>query len=104
MLKLIVKVWFHINQYSVPPEYIGKKLKLQVYDNQLHLYYNTDLVTILEIKNQHLNYHDNHYLSISALTFKNDKYEMIEMAKNNLKVIEWSKNYILMLTFIIYSI
>jgi transposase len=34
------------NQYSVPPEYIGKKLKLQVYDNQLHLYYNTNLVTI----------------------------------------------------------
>lgn len=39
------------NQYSVPPEYIGKKLKLQVYDNQLHLYYNTNLVTIHEIKN-----------------------------------------------------
>ena len=75
------------NQYSVPPEYIGKKLKLQVYDNQLHLYYNTDLVTIHEIKNQYLNYHDNHYLRISELTFKNEKYEMIEMAKNNLKLI-----------------
>ena len=46
------------NQYSVPPEYIGKKLKLQVYDNQLHLYYNTNVVTIHEIKNQKLNYHD----------------------------------------------
>lgn len=75
------------NQYSVPPEYIGKRLKLQVYDNQLHLYYNTDLVTIHEIKKQNLNYHENHYLEISALTFKNEKYEMIEMAKNNLKSI-----------------
>lgn len=75
------------NQYSVPPEYIGKRLKLQVYDNQLHLYYNTDLVTIHEIKNQHLNYHDDHYLNISALTFKNEKYEMIEMARKNLKLI-----------------
>ena len=75
------------NQYSVPPEYIGKRLKLQVYDNQLHLYYNTDLVTIHEIKNQHLNYHDNHYLEISKLTFKNEKYEMIKKAKNNLKLI-----------------
>lgn len=75
------------NQYSVPPEYIDKRLKLQVYDNQLHLYYNTDLVTIHEIKNQHLNYHDNHYLKISTLTFKNQKYEMIELAKNNLKLI-----------------
>lgn len=75
------------NQYSVPPEYIGKKLKLQVYDNQLHLYYSTNLVTIHEIKNQKLNYHDNHYLQISSLTFKNSKYEMNEIAKNNLKMI-----------------
>ncbi|MGO5065551.1 MULTISPECIES: IS21 family transposase [unclassified Clostridium] len=75
------------NQYSVPPEYIDKKLKLQVYDNQLHLYYNTNLVTIHEVKNQKLNYHDNHYLQISSLTFKNSKYEMNEIAKNNLKMI-----------------
>ena len=75
------------NQYSVPPEYINKKLKLQVYDNQLHLYYNINLVTIHEIKNQKLNYHDNHYLQISYLTFKNSKYEMNEIAKNNLKMI-----------------
>lgn len=75
------------NQYSVPPEYINKKLKLQVYDNQLNLYYNTNLVTIHEIKNQKLNYHDNHYLQISYLTFKNSKYEMNEIAKNNLKMI-----------------
>ncbi len=75
------------NQYSVPPEYIGKKLKLQVYDNQLHLYYNTNLVTIHEIKNQKLNYHDSHYLQISSLTFKNNKHEMNEIAKNNLRMI-----------------
>lgn len=75
------------NQYSVPPEYIDKKLKLQVYDNQLHLYYNTNLVTIHEIKNQKLNYHDNHYLQISSLTFKNSKHDINEIAKNNLRMI-----------------
>ena len=75
------------NQYSVPPEYIGKKLKLQVYDNQLHLYYNTNLVTIHEVKNQKLNYHEDHYLKISSLTFKNSKYEITEIAKNNLRMI-----------------
>jgi len=80
-------IFYKSNQYSVPPEYINKKLKLQVYDNQLHLYYNTNLVTIHEIKNQKLNYHDNHYLQISYLTFKNSKYEMNEIAKNNLKMI-----------------
>src|SRR3712207_7363732 len=30
------------NQYSVPPEYIGKRLKLQVYDDQLHVYYRSE--------------------------------------------------------------
>lgn len=75
------------NQYSVPPEYIGKKLKLQVYDNQLHIYYNTYLVTIHEIKKQKLNYHTNHYLQISSLTFKSSEDEMQEIAKNNLNMI-----------------
>ncbi|NOW25144.1 IS21 family transposase [Clostridium butyricum] len=75
------------NQYSVPPEYIGKKLKLQVYDDQLHVYYNTKLVTIHKIQNQKLNYHANHYAEISALTFNKNSYEMIEIARNNLKMI-----------------
>ena len=44
------------NQYSVPQEYIDKKLKLQVYDN--------------------------HYLQISSLTLKNSKYEMNEIKYN----------------------
>lgn len=75
------------NLYSVPPEYIGKKLKLQVYDDQLYVYYNTNLVTIHIIKNQKLNYHVEHYVEISALTLKQNSYKMIEMAKNNLKMI-----------------
>ncbi|MBY6930447.1 IS21 family transposase [Clostridium botulinum] len=75
------------NQYSVPPEYIGKKLKLQVYDNQLHVYYNTNLVTIHKIQSQKLNYQAEHYAKISALTFNKNSYEMIELAKNNLKII-----------------
>lgn len=75
------------NQYSVPPEYIGKRLKLQVYDDQLHVHYSTNLVTIHRIQNQKLNYHAEHYTEISALTFNQKSYEMIEMAKNNLKMI-----------------
>ena len=75
------------NQYSVPPEYIGKKLKLQVYDDQLHVYYSINLVTIHRIQNQKLNYNAEHYAEISALTFKHNSYEMIEMARNNLKMI-----------------
>ena len=75
------------NQYSVPPEYIGKRLKLQVYDDQLHVHYNTKLVTIHNIQNQKLNYHEEHYAEISALTFNKNSYEMMEKAKQNLNLI-----------------
>ena len=75
------------NQYSVPPEYKGKRLKLQKYDDQLHIYCNTDFVTIHTIKNQKLNYHLEHYVAISSLTLKNPLEEIEEIAKNNLKMI-----------------
>lgn len=75
------------NQYSVPPEYIGKRLKLQVYDGQLYVHYNTNLITIHRIQNQKLNYHAEHYAKISALTFNKTSYEMMSKAKENLNLI-----------------
>lgn len=74
------------NQYSVPPEYIGKRLKLQAYNNNLYLYYSMNLVAIHEIKDQKLNYHENHYMQISAMTFKNTEFDIKEIAKNNLRM------------------
>lgn len=32
-------------QYSVPPEYAGKIVSLQVYDGYIHVYYNTNFIT-----------------------------------------------------------
>ena len=32
------------NQYSVPPEYQGKTVGLQVYDNQIYVYHNMKLI------------------------------------------------------------
>lgn len=75
------------NHYSVPPQYIGKKLKLQVYNDQLHLYYNSNLVTIHKVQNQKLNYHIEHYAEISGMTFNKNSYEMMEKAKENLNMI-----------------
>ncbi|MFZ7130757.1 MAG: Mu transposase domain-containing protein, partial [Eubacteriales bacterium] len=75
------------NLYSVPPEYIGKKVKIQKYDAQLHICYNTDLITIHSIKNQKLNYHHNHYVAISSLTLKKHIEDIETIAKNNLKMI-----------------
>ena len=43
------------SQYSVPPEYIGKEMRLQVYDNYIHIYHNTTLVTLHSVSLKKLN-------------------------------------------------
>lgn len=71
--------------YSVPPKYISKTLQLQAYDNQIHLYYNTELVTVHMINNCKMNYHTNHYEKILKQTLPQDDKKIAEIAKNNLK-------------------
>lgn len=80
-------IHYKSNLYSVPPKYIGKKVKLQKYDDQLHVYYSTDLITVHTVKNQKLNYHHSHYVEISSLTLKKPIEDIEIIAKNNLKMI-----------------
>ena len=75
------------NQYSVPPKYIGKRVNLQVYDDYLHVYYNTDLIAIHQISADKLNYIESHYIEISKLTLEENVIDINMMAKNNLKLI-----------------
>ena len=75
------------NLYSVPPKYIEKRVKLQVYDEQLHIYYSTELLTIHPISKKKLNYHEEHYIEISSLTFNKSLEEIEKIAKDNLKMI-----------------
>lgn len=72
------------NSYSVPPEYIGKYLQLQVYDNQLHLYYNMEPVTVHIITQKKMNYHVNHYEQILSRTLPHDNDKIAMIAKENL--------------------
>lgn len=75
------------NQYSVPPKYIGKRMNFQVYDNYLHVYYNTDLIVIHQISSKKLNYLESHYIEISKLTLNEKKYDIHSLAKSNLELI-----------------
>lgn len=77
-------VTYHSNQYSVPPEYIGKTLNLQVYDNHLHVYYNTALVTMHRISSKKLNYLEQHYVAVSRLTLRGSDKAIQTVAKENL--------------------
>ena len=74
-------------QYSVPPEYIGKEMKLQIYDNYIHVYHNTTLVTLHSVSFKKLNYHEKHYIAIAQQSHAFPKEDIESRAKENLSVI-----------------
>jgi hypothetical protein len=75
------------NQYSVPPEYVDKHVLTQVYDNHLHIYYNTKLIAVHPISEKRLNYLPSHYVEIAKIShaFKED--DIYQKAKENLKLL-----------------
>ena len=75
------------SQYSVPPEYIGKEMRLQVYDNYIHIYHNTTLVTLHSVSLKKLNYHEKHYIAIARQSSAFPKEDIESRAKENLSVI-----------------
>ena len=76
------------NQYSVPIEYIGKKLNLQVEDNYLYLYDNMKLVVSHLISDKKLNYKEAHYKQFVKHTWNDiDEKRLKEQTKRNLAVI-----------------
>ncbi|MGE0994827.1 Mu transposase domain-containing protein, partial [Bacillus sp. GMa5/2] len=74
------------NQYSVPPEYQGKTVGLQVYDNQIYVYHNMKLIIQHKVSQSKLNYKEEHYKKALAKSLPN--YPNIDnLAKQNLSVI-----------------
>ncbi|MCM3165186.1 Mu transposase domain-containing protein, partial [Metabacillus litoralis] len=71
------------NQYSVPAEYKGKTVGLQVYDDHIHVYYNTDLIAQHRISNKVLNYKEEHYTDVLSRGMP-DYPDIDELAKKNL--------------------
>ena len=76
------------NQYSVPPEYKGKEVQLQVYNSKIHIYFNTKLIAQHNILDKKINYDADHYKSILKLNFPymNDD-DVEKLAKKNLELI-----------------
>ena len=72
--------------YSVPSGYIGKTVGLQVYDNKIHVYYNTDLIVVHPISGQKMNFKHEHYVETLSnhLPYKDD---IDELALKNLSAI-----------------
>ncbi len=78
-------ITYKSKMYSVPPEYIGKQLQLQIYDNQLYLYYNMELVTVHLISDKKMNYHREYYENILSMTLPHDRDKISKIAKENLE-------------------
>lgn len=79
-------ITYKSNQYSVPVEYKGKIVGLQVYDDQIHIYYNTELIVQHRLSSKRLNYKEEHYIEVLSLGMP--KYPDInELAKKNLLAI-----------------
>lgn len=79
-------ITYKSNQYSVPNEYKGKTVGLQVYDEQIHIYYNTDLIAKHKISPLKLNYKKKHYIDVLSRGLPH--YPNIdELAKKNLLAI-----------------
>lgn len=74
------------NQYSVPPEYQGKKVSLQVYDDQLWIHYNMELIAQHKISDAKLNYQEAHYRETISKAMPNYP-DINDLAKRNLAAI-----------------
>lgn len=79
-------VSYKTNQYSVPAEYKGKTVGLQVYDDHIHIYYNTELIAIHKISQSKLNYKEEHYIEALARGLPHHP-NIDELAKKNLQAI-----------------
>lgn len=80
-------VSYKSNQYSVPAGYIGKTVGLQVYDNQIFVYYNTELIVRHPIRPfKKLNYKQEHYVETLARGLPHTE-NIEELARKNLEAI-----------------
>ncbi|KLO21570.1 hypothetical protein X274_10225 [Marinitoga sp. 1155] len=80
-------IYYKGNKYSVPPEYIGKTMKIKTNENYLYVYYNTELITVHKITDKKINYISDHYTTLMSKHIKDSK-ELNEMCSNNLKKLD----------------
>lgn len=70
--------------YSVPINYINKKVKMYPIDNELYIYFKDELITTHTIGNLSFNYKEEHYIQGLATHFDNGN-EIETVAKKNLE-------------------
>ncbi len=72
------------NKYSVPAEYIGKPVRLKVFNDSLQIYYSTELIVTHKLSGKRLNYKKEHYTQLLSGYMKNDD-DIAALAEKNLR-------------------
>ncbi len=80
-------VRFEGSEYSVSSSLINKRVKLTKVNQKLHIYFNTNLVSIHDISSNLINYHPEHYLQSLGAHIKDDE-KLLNMAKQNLALFD----------------
>lgn len=75
------------NQYSVPPEYIGKMVHLNIGDGEIHVYYSKKMVVLHKISKDKVNYKETHHLKMMVKTFGSIE-NIKEKSQEHLKQLE----------------
>lgn len=75
-------------KYSVPSKYINKTVTLQVIKDELHIYFNTDLISIHKISDKKINYLEDHYKELLSVSVKDSK-DIDILAKENLGQLDY---------------
>ena len=77
------------NEYSVPPQYINKTVKLTELNNKLYIYYNEELISCHDISCNKINYKKEHYeFGMSHWINDKSKLDIDKVVENNLKELE----------------
>ena len=77
-------VIFNKCRYSVPAEYIGKPVSLQVVTDKLHIYHSTELSAVHQLSTKRSNYLPAHYEQLLSGCI-NDDDSITELAERNLR-------------------
>ena len=70
--------------YSVPVNYINKRVKIYPIDNEIYIYYKDELISTHTISNSLFNYKQEHYIQGLSSHYK-DQNQIEEIAKENLE-------------------
>ena len=74
-------------KYSVPAEYIGKPVRLRIFECKLYIYYSTEIIATHTISDKRLNYNEHHYKQLLG-SYMKDPEAIDVLAERNLQQLD----------------